>query len=342
MSDTGPTPATFCYQCGKRVGKQTETCWFCGAPTRRWIRRPKHCQFCGEPVRAEAVKCRHCGEFLDGRPRPEAAVQRQIVFVVDRNLIPGMQVSSDFRLVGGEPVPPQFARALDAQTVRAIESGQPALIAQAGVRALPAPAPGEPLDVEPLGPASSSARALPAPGGHDPANLPALRPAGAPARAESGGLGKALVKAGGALVRRALAPAPKKPQPAPAAGPQDQYRYCIKCQTEILASDNFCFNCAAQYHEAKIEILPLEIRGRNRLNVGQILFSLTLIAVYAELKLNFIPLPFEVPQQAIAAPAVAGAAVLVSVLGALLGRGFLNKFLSLALAALAAAAWFIL
>lgn len=340
MSDTGPTPATFCYQCGKRVGKQTETCWFCGAPTRRWIRTPKHCQFCGEPVRAEAVKCRHCGEFLDGRPRPEAAVQRQIVFVVDRNLIPGMPGASDFRLVAGEPVPPQMARVLDAQTVRAIESGQPALLAQPGVRALPAPAPGEPLDVEPLSP-SAAARALPAPSGSSD-NLPALRPGGAPARADSGGLAKALVKAGGALVRRALAPAPPPPPPAPAAAAPERYRHCIKCQTEILASDNFCFNCGAQYHEAKIEILPLEIRHSKRLAAGQFLFTLVLLAVFAQLRLKLIPLPFEVPQESLAATGVAGLAVLTSLLGLLLRRGFLNKFLSLALAAIAAAAWLFL
>jgi hydroxylamine reductase (hybrid-cluster protein) len=123
MSETKPKPASFCYRCGRRVGKEVETCWYCGAPTKRWIRQPKRCPFCGEDVRAEAVKCRHCGEFIDGRPRPAEAQAQQIIFVVDRNMFRGM---ADARLLAGQPVPPEVARALDAQTVRAIESGSPA------------------------------------------------------------------------------------------------------------------------------------------------------------------------------------------------------------------------
>lgn len=36
----------------------------------------KKCPFCAEDIQEAAIKCKHCGEFLDGRPSPEAAVQK--------------------------------------------------------------------------------------------------------------------------------------------------------------------------------------------------------------------------------------------------------------------------
>lgn len=350
MSELTPSVAKYCYACGRRVSPQQDHCWYCAAPTRRWIRTPKRCSFCGEEIRSEAIKCRHCGEFLDGRAKPESTNTR-IIYVVDKELL---RAAQDFRLEAGRPVPPEIARALEPETVQAIERNQPALIHEAGVRALPAPAAGgaaeetsealpvrqerprgKPRDVRDLVPAGRDVQVRTAGGemGHPPV----------PALAEKGlSLGGLLGQAGGWLVRKSLSSFKSKDEDAIEVQAEDRYRICEQCQTEILTSDNFCYNCGVQYHAGVIEqrrSTAAARRQRTSLFKSLLLNGATtaLLVLYgmagARMTAGFIPLPAGLVEYA------AGAGVgLLSVSGVLFLRGFGHKLVSLALGGILGAA----
>ena len=134
------TSVFYCFRCGNRVKRAEGNCWYCGAPNRRSVRPPRHCPFCGESIAQKAVKCPHCAEFLDGRARPTPVAPsgppQQITFVIDKAVI---QADKPLMLKGGGQIPPGLANLLSDQTVRAIQSNQPGLIDQEGVRALPMP-----------------------------------------------------------------------------------------------------------------------------------------------------------------------------------------------------------
>jgi predicted nucleic acid-binding Zn ribbon protein len=134
------TSVFYCYRCGNRVKRAEGNCWYCGAPNRRSVRPPRHCPFCGLEITQKAVKCPHCAEFLDGRARPAQVVPsgppQHITFVIDKAVI---QADKPLMLEGGGRIPPGLANLLSDQTVRAIQSNQPGLIDQEGVRALPMP-----------------------------------------------------------------------------------------------------------------------------------------------------------------------------------------------------------
>lgn len=232
----------FCYRCGRRLEKERESCWYCGAPTEREIRPPRRCPFCSQSIPHDAVKCRHCGEWLDGRKQAPQAPS-QIVYVIDKALL---QAAQDCRLLAGRPVPPEIAGRLLPGTVQAIEHNQPQLIAQSGVRALPAP---EPIDValEPTPSQASGGGALVRGGATD---LPARRedtPQSVALRI-GGALGRALMALGRWLIKTAPGARPRPADSAIDAQVQDHYRTCENCGTEILASDSYCYHCGMQYH----------------------------------------------------------------------------------------------
>jgi hypothetical protein len=196
------------------------------------------------------------------------------------------------------------------------------------------------VDVEPL----PGTRALPSPeGSAGGANLPALRGETAPAPVAASGalaVGKALVKAGGWLARKALTgPAKPKGDGTVEAEARDLYRICPRCQTEILTQDNYCYHCGMQYHEFRADqFTPERVLRRRRLPHGQYLLAIVLIAACAGLKM--VPLAF--PHAELAPPAAGGLALLLGIYGMIKNRGFFGKFFSLVLAALAGAALFLI
>jgi hypothetical protein len=348
MSETATPPAgNYCYQCGRRVNKQVDHCWYCGAATHRWVRPPKRCPFCGEVVRGEAIKCRHCGEFMDGRPSPVTGPS-QVVYIVDKDLL---RAARDYRLLAGQPVPPEVARALDAQTVRAIENNQPRLITTPGVHALPTPSAGDGehdiVDVEPIAPQGPSRQIAPhehprqiegrrelvvsrGEAREEASNLPARRGDAPPLPAviNTGlALGRALGRAGGWLIRKAVGP--EGDENTIDVEAKDQYRICDSCQTEILASDNYCFHCGMQHNKTVYdERREAKARRRGIKTILPFMAIAALLIGYGVVKVGLLLWPPYVGQLMGVAAGVLCLTVVIFT------RGVVTKFFALVLLAI--------
>jgi len=292
MAEPPDKPIHYCYQCGTRLRADLESCWYCGVPVHRQIRLPRRCPFCAEPIRREAVKCPSCGEFLDGRERVDARPVQQMI-VIDKDVLRAM---SDLHLIPGSPVPDAARHVLDERTIRAIEENRPHEIEEPGVRVLPAPSVA-PMLPEPEPDRTSKAEIVRAPKAQPPATV-------------SGESKTDLVRRAGPLV----------PVPPGSAGPSelmrrperqlpvlagrraadsakqerivdveaaDVYRICNMCQTEILATDNFCFHCGTKYHKTaaddRREALERRRRRLRALKVAVLLLVALFIAAGAYL-----------------------------------------------------------
>jgi hypothetical protein len=210
MSDAQTqTEVLYCYRCGKRVKRNAMSggCWYCSAPIRRHVRPPRKCPFCSQHIAHDAIKCHHCGEFLDGRPgNADGGAPRQITFVIDKAVIQGDQ---PLMLQGGGDMPENVARLLTQRTVEAIRSGEPSLIDQEGVKALPAPEGG-------------GGAMVPAEYSLAPVDRRALAPVSGPALDLEASPTDLLTTTN---------------------DDEGKYRQCKTCETEILVEDNYCFHC---------------------------------------------------------------------------------------------------
>ncbi|MFP4381507.1 MAG: hypothetical protein ACLFUS_13480 [Candidatus Sumerlaeia bacterium] len=272
MSPENPTPK-FCWRCGNRVKSKMDRCWYCNAVVNRTIRPPAYCPFCGEAVNPEAKKCPHCHEWLDGREKSAESRQQapNITFMIDKAVING---NEPVKLVGGQAVPQNVARVLSDQTRQAIESGQPALIDQDGIKALPQPGSAGDEEEEEVIDAEVVPAQLPDKSGKKSSGAIVRSEGAAPARADQG---TSPAKAEKGLLSKlsdrfleAFEPEAEPPIEDLEAKPKSKeeelpkYRNCPACGTEVLGSDYYCFQCGTILRER-----PKQKRGgKRRVDLG--------------------------------------------------------------------------
>ncbi|MFW5870438.1 MAG: hypothetical protein ACOCVL_02110 [Candidatus Sumerlaeota bacterium] len=213
----------YCYRCGKRLGSQHEKCWYCGATALRQIRPPRQCPFCMQELPHNAVKCHHCGEFVDGRATSGAAGSGQTVnFVIDKAVFSGDQALA---LEAGQDPPGAVSAHLSEQSREAIRKGDPKLLDQDGIQALPAPE----ASLETKG-ETEQAHAV-------------TRAGSAPSRQNAAAQRQDVIEA--EVVGEAAPPDDGEEDQSVGDAPtsEDRYRICSVCGTEILSEDNYCFHC---------------------------------------------------------------------------------------------------
>lgn len=252
----------YCYRCGRRVSPDQPDCWYCGTTVRRTLRPERRCPYCDEVVRERAIKCANCGEFLD----QPASVEKE----------PRPRESRAER----EAPPARPPRPREDRTIKTIDQGRtidPARAIEQKTR-LKLEAPTrfrEPArDRDPDAAATAESPSIPESilkGRAKPKDLIPLsrrdrelavvdvevEAAPPPARREAPrDLAVAAdVRGTGGLRRRGLfdrlkdllGAAPPPPPPRMEVRENSPYRICAICQTEILATDNYCFHCGQKY-----------------------------------------------------------------------------------------------
>jgi hypothetical protein len=245
----------YCYRCGRRVSKEQPDCWYCGTSVHRTIRAERRCPYCDEVVREKAIKCASCGEFFEApleveRERPAGAVGG------------GSQTKGGRAGEGHTKPKVEAAGALEHEARRAIgHKTRPKLEAPTRFRE----AKGGERDLIRGDPKEREAATVEI----------VIEPAGPPARVESaertitiaGDEGRGAQGEGGWFGRWRG----RGGEAATAGGPRIEvrerspYRICAICQTEIFASDNYCFHCGQKYAPRAFRF---ETRTYGPLNLG--------------------------------------------------------------------------
>jgi hypothetical protein len=279
----------YCHRCGKRARRSGGLCWYCNADLIREIRPARACPFCGEEIAQQAIKCPHCAEFLDGRPKPNAAPNggQQVTFVIDKAVfgagaagVPTVTQVVGQTLVGGAGAPlSNPGQALGFQG-DALPPPAAAEIAYQEARALPAPA-------------SANGNAL-------VRQTNVVRSSGAPLD-DDGYLvvheqpAAPVVKA--RVVEQPVMVPPVVPEAKPVAAPSaevaapSRYKTCVNCETELLAGDNYCFHCGALTPGGKA-LRPLKDDGKS----NTVYFFLSMLCMFFLVLHTFAhAIKFEIP-----------------------------------------------
>lgn len=354
----------YCFRCGQRVGAAA-SCWYCGATTQRVVRPSRHCPFCDEIIQAKAIKCPHCAEYLDGRKKEKT---------VELDVRPGREprVGPAPRSAPGAPAPrvPQGLAgprrlALSSPDSPSGPTPDDRAVARTGERK-PDPRNPDPrdsrggsgdstVDIEAISIHQSKSEIIDL---DDPLPIvgetlpPALRdmaglvdrfkkktpakmgPKGPPAT--RGGAAALPAKRGWFFGRGGKKAAPDF-QDVETANPEDRYRVCSVCATEILANDSYCYHCRARYGE---EFSFAEAPAGPRSNI--VLHALTLALIAAFMAGPAVLEKFGKPDwsHAVVLGAAIGAPLLAS-WAFLRKRGLLSRLVSLIFFAASIAALYV-
>ncbi len=280
-------PVNYCYKCGKKLRPGVASCWFCSSPTIRVIRPARLCPYCQEKIGAKAIKCPHCGEFVDGRPAAAHYARQGPTVLIDKAVFAdGRMLAMGGQGGAGQGFDPGRALAPEQYGQQALPgSGQEYLPPPPALLPAPDSAGGEAeweghVESEPnsralaprRGQGALAGQAYPLAPSGGAAHLPAPYAGGAPGPP----LAPAKNKGQPAEIEGELEQAPRPP-----ADDESKYAICGICQTEILATDLYCFHCGQVQAKARRNEKPVFIGPSNK---NHYVFACLLYGLYAFLK----------------------------------------------------------